>query len=589
MKRDDFSSLRHRITITILIAYALSFLFFGFYSFFTFPEKYFLAPFRLRWSFLQALVYFITTLNPVQCTAVLLACSFTAPPVPSFRTSPGEAITKLLSSTVVVLIVFGALAIGLNEGLKPYVQANITQLRERTTVARNYFDLAGVKRSEGELRLAEAYLVFYLTMDGKNDSALEMLNDIRKRMDDADITSVTAEPRPRARLAELDAQDLLEKAEKALQAEDYYTAYYFANLAKEISPVGSTNYRFATNVTAAIQDRLSSFQAGAREIEIKSIFEVKTSAYNDLASNDVQLISRAYYTFKTLTERYPEDTEARAFYSESVAKLSTMAYFINEVEDLIAMPGLTELFFVNASSEDGSVEIVSLGTLINTDEGVYAQDIEVVSFGSDGSLLCRLSAETGKIMPGPSGGLALYMRGVDPFSERGTVLPIVVDSIDDDVCGEILPLSLSGLDFEFVSHSGRDLKSYHLNKLYNMMEAVANRGYPEDVIQAAFLARISSAFGIIILSLLALAVGWRLRSPTGRPSIGGIIFIPSFPFIAYFIIQVYEYLHRLAIGAVLIRWDYVVALIVLVVMEFLLLAASILILTTQSVKIREPG
>ena len=68
-KRDDYSVLRMRIVLTILSGYGLALIVFFGYALFTFPEKYFLGPFRLNWTLIQTAMYFIENLIPIHCAA----------------------------------------------------------------------------------------------------------------------------------------------------------------------------------------------------------------------------------------------------------------------------------------------------------------------------------------------------------------------------------------------------------------------------------------------------------------------------------------------------------------------------------------
>ena len=585
--RDDFALLRDRIIITVLFAYGVSLLFFFVYSIFTFPEKLFLWPFRLRWTLIQTFVYFISTLNPIQCTAILLACSFTAPPVPSLKTKTEDAFSRLISTTLTVLILFSAVFIGLSEGWLPNLMRDLKQLEHQTLIARNYLKLAGSARSDGNLNQSAAYLSFYLSVDPGTQDAVDMLSDVRGRMGNTDGTEDRRGPTLKARMIDLDPPELIERARSALALEDYYTAFYFVDLAKKLSPPQSTDYRDADRIAGTIQKRLSSYQADSAELESKALFEMKTRGFNDLASDDVRLVSRAYYTFLMLAHSHPDDPEARNYLNQSIAKLKTLGFFIDEIDDLIAMPGLADLFFVNSRADDESVQLVAIGRVINTENGMFAEDIEAVTFGHDGSIRCRVSAQTGKIMKDPHGRLAIYMRGIDPASNAGTRLPVYADRIDETACGEILYLSPTTIELELLSRTGRDLDSYRLTELWGMWETVSPFGYPPDVIQLAVISRIVSAFGVLVLSLIALAVGWRLRSPHGRPSIGAMLLIPTFPFIAHFIIHTYEYVHLLMVGTALANWGLSYALLILFAIEFILLAISILALATQAIKFRE--
>ena len=140
-----------------------------------------------------------------------------------------------------------------------------------------------------------------------------------------------------------------------------------------------------------------------------------------------------------------------------------------------------------------------------------------------------------------------------------------------------------------MGRSGRNLASYSLPRLWGMWETLSPYGYPADVIQVEALSRIVSSFGFLILSLVALAIGWRLKPESGIPPVFFMLFIPAFPFLAYFAIRLYEYLHRLIIGSVLLAWGFYPALILLAVLQFLLLTLSIYILAHQSLKTHELG
>ncbi len=579
--RDDYSIFRIRIILTILACYALALIIFFCYSLFTFPEKYFLAPFKLNWTLLQSGVYFIEYLIPVHCTAVLLACSAFAPPVPPLKSGFKEAFGRLISSTVAVFIIAGVLYSILAEGLLPSLHRNLVELKNRTTVARSYLELAEQARADGDSRLRKAYLEYYFSIDPENEEAAEILAELRMHSPAQTGLDSGLEPRRQARLLDLDTDELFRRALRSVGREDYFTAYYFADLARALSPPGSAAAARANELAEGIQAQLASFKADAEERTRKAIFEVKTQGHSDLLSNEVSMVARAYYTFLHLTERDPEDREALKYFKESVDKLESMAFFRDEIERFSAMPGTNSLFFLNGDEDSESTQIVAIGGIIKTDNGTFARDINVVTIGANGSVVCRFSAYAGKFMNDSEGRMALFMLGIDRANSSNSLLP----EIYEGECESILYIAPPLEDLELMGSEGRRIESHYLTTLWGMWEKVAPYGYPADVIQIETLMRIAAAFGFIILSLFSLSVGWRQKPPAGLPLFTGLLFIPVLPFAVHFLFGLYEYFHTLIVGSALLAWGFAPALIVLIALQFLLLVLSIVILAAQSLKI----
>ena len=589
-KRDDYSILRGRIVLIIFSAYGLALVVFFAYALFTFPEKYYLSPFRLNWTFIQTAINFIENLIPVHCAAVLFACSLFAPPFPSLNSGIKETFGRLISSTVAVFIIGGLLYVTLAEGFLPLLHRNLNGLETRTTVARSYLELSERARTTGDNQLRKAYLEYYLTIDPGNTTAAEALANLRLHGSgsagmegDAGARLRGAPPRKQARLLDLDTDELFRRAEASLEKEDYYTAYYFADLALALSPRGSSEWQMAEAMTQKIQIQLNSYKADAEENTRKALFEIKTQAHSDLSSDETALIVRAYYTFLHLTKRDPTDREAAKYLAESTRKLETVAFFRDEIERFGAMPGINRLFFVNNEEASDHTQIVAIGGIITTENGIYARDIEVISIGPDGMVTCRYSAQAGKIMNDKEGRRAVFMFGVDRQESTNTLFPAVHQGDCEGILRIVPPLD----DLRLLGTGGRNIESHHLTTLWGMWEITSPRGYPSDVIQIAALMRVATAFGFIVLSLFSLSLGWKLKPSGSSPIFAGVILIPILPVAAYFIFELYEYLQTLIIGSALLAWGFTPALIVVIALQFILIVISISILAAQSLRIHE--
>ncbi|MBT3275866.1 MAG: hypothetical protein HN368_22145, partial [Spirochaetales bacterium] len=141
----------------------------------------------------------------------------------------------------------------------------------------------------------------------------------------------------------------------------------------------------------------------------------------------------------------------------------------------------------------------------------------------------------------------------------------------------------------FLSDIAGDLSSLNFFELWGAWDTAASYGYPSDTIRIETISRLVRPFGFLILSLASIGIGWLLRPESGVPSVFGILFIPAFPFAAYFTVLIYEYLHRVIIGSTLIAWGFIPALIIFLAIEFILIVISIFSITGQSLQNSEPS
>ncbi len=579
--RDDYVKLSKRIAITLALAYAVSLVFFFGYSLFTFPEKHFLPPFRPSWTFLQTIAYFIDTLIPVHCSAVLVVCSLFAAPVPALKSGLQEAFRRLLFSTVAVFVLFGVLHVALTEGFLPTVYRRLSELENQTTIARSYLKLAEELAEEAETRenkkLREAYLEYYLSIDPGNTMAVKSLANLRKQPTRVTGTAEEGGQRRQARLLDMNVEELFARTQQSLDREDYYTALYFADLALALSPRGSEEANRARALTNDIQKELSEFTADTAELEKNAMFELKTQGHSDLSSEEVNLVIRGYYTFMHLRQRDPDDSESAKYLKIAREKLKTMAFFRDEVEPYGSMPGINRLFFTSNS------KVVAIGGIISTDDGRFARDIEVISFSDSGEVTAHFKTSAGKIDTDENGGTVMYLVGVDRTDSSNTLLPEYYIGEPQDT----LSLSPSIEELELLGSEGRDIESHYLSRLMRMWDIVAPYGYAADPIQIATLRRVAFAFTLIILSLFTLTLGWKLRPAGAFPILTGIIVVPIFPFAAFFLVRAYEYVLTLLIGSSLLAWGFIPSLIVLIALNFALLVFSIAVLASQLLTSRE--
>lgn len=584
--RDDYSRLRIQIIFIVLGVYGASLLFFFGFNLLAFPEKLYLIPYRARWTFINTFIQFVDTLIPVQCAAILSLCTFIPPPTPSIgRENNDGSSAKLISTSLAVFIALGVIFVVANEGLVPSLRGKLSGWRYQTEVARNYLHMAEDAKRSGKLKQGEAYLIYYLTIDPGSRHADSELREIRKQMGSQTDQSDGVETDRSYRLSELTPGEFMRKAKDSEDEEDYITAYYYAKLAVAGSRPGTRDHIELQEHATRIWDKLSSLTDNREDLESRWRFEVKTVAFNDLSSQDVTAIPRAYYTFRMLLDSDPTDAEARRYLEETRKKLRKIAFFTDEVAEIGIMPGVTDVFFVNSAADDPYTELVSFGKIIATGNGTYVQDIEVIRFEKGGGLECHFTASYGKIMTDKEGRLSVFLRGAHPEFPAGGMLPLVVVGPEDFACPEIVPIQINPAQTVPLSGGEWRFSELGLRRLWRNLDTLTALGYREEPLQIEILFKIGSLFGFLILSIASLALGWKFRSPDGLPPILTLAILPVFPFACYFIAEVYLYLHRLLIGTALLAWGFGIAAAALLAIEIILLfAATVLLAGTTKVR-----
>ena len=583
--RSDYARLQIQIFIFVLILYGISLLFFFGYSLLAFPEKQYLLPYRGRWTFIHTFILFVRTLIPVQCAAILCTCTFIPRPSPAIGgRETGVSSTRLVSSTLLVFISLTAIFIVFQEGLIPGLEARLSRWRYQTEIARNYLELAQTAKRNKEYKQGEAYLTYYLSVDPGSSYAERELGEIRKQMGSLPDQNDSGLGERRSRSSELTVDKLIGLAKHSEQEEDYFTAYYYANLALSVARVGSEERALAGTYANSVWEKLSSYTDDSDELEKRWRFEVKTIGFNDLSSSDAAAITRAYYTFKMLADLEPSDAEARRYLLESAEKLRKVAFFTDEVEDIRIMPGIRDALFLNRRSETNQTELVSIGKIIAADSGIYVQDIEVVMFDSEGNIRCHFSALFGKVMVGPEGTPSVYMRGIDPDQPDGGMLPMMYSETGDVECPEVLPLQIDLQTTGPLVTAGKPYNELGLRGMWGRENLLAELGYRKEPIQVEMLYRVSVLFSFLVLSIASMAFGWRLKTENGLPPIITLVILPVLPFACYVITEAYLYFHRLVIGVLLLAWDFAIAGILLIALELILLVVATFLLAGPSMK-----
>lgn len=258
----------------------------------------------------------------------------------------------------------------------------------------------------------------------------------------------------------------------------------------------------------------------------------------------------AYYGFQELRKENPLDTEVERYWNLSKAKVADQVLFYQDMEVLFAVPGDENLVFVNRQSP---LEVVRIGKLLDTSQGVFVQNFELLRFDATGRTLLHWTADFGRWgpqgidfrvwdqeAPVPRFPVVRVETPGNEFNPLGTVDPPLfqprVTISDLRVIGATHPLPQTLGTWDLLVHG----------------EAIAALGYNPGLFQTEFLMRLTEPFWFFVVFVLVFVLAWHHRVP--EPGRTWWLLVPVLPLLVHFLIESAQWAGRLAVGGLLSAW-----------------------------------
>lgn len=578
--------IHRRVLVVLGAAYAVTFLVYFGISLFTFPAKYVLNAFRPAWTFGNAFIGFMNAFLPVHCSAILVSYSF-APPSADPGASAVEPFSRLIMGTLVVFLVLTFVFALLHELALPATHRSINEMEYNSAVADVFLERAETAVEDGDVDAAEAYVEYYLTVDPRSSRALALRRSIFDRKGSVADEESSRDPTPvrSQRASDRSPAELVQFAEEAMETGDYFTAYYYAGLAYRLAEATGVLREDARRLSARAWEAISEVRPSREETAQAELFEAKKIGLSLLAAQTAKSAIDAYYLFKSLSDAHPQDAEVRRYLAESLDAVARISFFVEDAEAAVTMPGAHGILFVN-SAHDTETEIAYIGKVVQTETGVFLQQFEVLGIGPSGDLLYHIQAPLAQILED-----TVLLRGIsrtDPgrFSE-----PVVVHGPDSAEAAHLHQLGPERTILEFLRPDDSSLDEGGLLTLLQMAEVRERYGYTGDPPRVEAMARMSLPFSFLILSLLSVSAGWRLRVDRRSPPIIGLLLIPGFPFVVNQIVATYQYVIRVLVGGAVLLGGMTVAVTVGLLLQSVILFAAIAYLagTPVAAKAGEPN
>ena len=252
----------------------------------------------------------------------------------------------------------------------------------------------------------------------------------------------------------------------------------------------------------------------------------------------------AYYGFQELHRENPEDQEVTQHWELSRQKVTGQVLFLQEMEVLFAVPGSENLVFLNRESPP---EVVRIGKLLNTSQGVFVKDFEFLRFDSRGRVLLHWTAPYGrwkdegidfrvwdKEEPRPRFPVVLTETPGNEFNPLGTVDP-----------PRFVP-RVSVRELEVVNSNQPRPQTLGTWDLLVHGRGIEALGYNSRLFQTEFIVRLAAPFGFFVAFLFVFALAWSNRAH--EPGRSWWLLVLVLPLVSEFLVQTCVWASRLVVG-----------------------------------------
>jgi len=523
-----------------------------------------LASFKLRWILDNSIILFSDYLPAIHLSAVFICFSLIFPYSYSFRGSKSLFI-NMLGKSIVIFLVLTFIFTGIIEGVNPHLKRKQKDLSALSRMAAVLFEEGKEALSEDNYALANGCFSSYLDIDRENSIIKEAEEWTAARMlikplsvKPASVKSVSSGE---------NRMDLYREARNYYDRGEWFSAYYYAFLASQTEE-GDLKEK-ALRLMAASEEKLSGLVSADTDKRKNSYYKRKLKALNALRAGNSYY---AYYAFKDLHRDYPDDKDISFFFARSKKAVEKDYFFLDEIEKVKDLSGVEDILY-STRSNDGSVTFVKIGKYVETAEGRYFFNVEILKMSPGGGLLSHYRAPYGKL----SNDGYLVLKAMDRNKEM-LYGPVFLDGTVNAGNPEAEKLVPDPDDLVFLKKTREDFSEFSLVDLLRMRGTVRKFGYLDLPVDIYILRRILNPFTFFIFSLFAVGIGWFFRNGENGFPVLSLPFIPLIPFIVHRILTLYFFSSDILYSYVLFKTGFTVSLILMAAVQGILLFLALLVI-----------
>ncbi len=564
-----------RALIFMLVFYALGYVYFFISALLNVPADQLLAFYKTVWVFEEALRALVEYFPVLTVSAVLIAFSTIRSDTIELTVTAGS-ISKPVSKTLVLFLFFTLIYSALTIGLLPVLWEHRHNRLYTSNLAKSYLAEAQQAEAEGKLETAYQFYRDYLQIDKTNREVKDAANYLEGQITIQKADSQTPEPEkplpPRTEYRNMDVIDLLDRAEKSLTEDDPFTAHYLAGIVLDMDESRDD----ARQLAARAMQQIESLEPSRQQRREYELYHRKLKGYEELIH---QRPIEAYFIFKELKEEVTADRDIDTYYRESLIETRRVSYFVDEAEGTRSLPGVRQIVYIDQNprlvGENGQA-VVYIDKLVRDGGDFWVHGIEIMKLGSSGEPAFHIQADYGKLVND-----TLLLKGLYLEDQEKTVEPLVYSGTELPEVDTVFQLSPSLAQLVRLSRQQDYLHMLNLPALIQILPEISRFGYPPSQFQVLLLLRLLKPFLFLILTILALGLGWRLRIRGEKFPWGLIWVIPLVPFVMHLFIYLVEYSHHIVLSSVVLYAGFYAGLAVLVLMEALLLFCALLPIAIQ--------
>lgn len=523
-----------------------------------------IQAFKLSWILNKSILLFSKYFIPIHLSGIFLCFSLIYP----YVSNPSESKALFINSlgkSVVLMIFLTFIYTGMTEGISVIVRNRLKIQEINSGIAADMFERGNKALLTGDFISADNYFSSYLEIDRENKLVRKIVAWTEARL----MVREKDPPKEEKAVSKDKELDYYKLAEKFYNTEkDYFSSFYYSFLASQTEE-GSLK-KYALRLMAQSRDKLSVLESKEKDKERHAYFKRKMDALEDLRKGDVYT---AYYAFKKLKAEYPGEKDVELLFEESRKAAEQNFFFADELDKIKDLKGIDSVLYT-VKSADGGVTVVSIGKYIQTEDGRYFFNIEVMKLAQNGELLVHYKAPYGKYASQGYINLDAMER-----NRKKMHPPVYIYGEENREKINVLREVPRPEEFALLSSGGLRDSRLSIVSLLRIRGIAEQYGYLRQSFDAAIISRLKLPFVFFILSMYAIGLGWFFRIRNKRIPFLSMPLLIVIPFVLYFLVSAFNYSSDLLYTFFLFKTGFIPALSIFVGIQGLLLFIALVVVS----------
>jgi hypothetical protein len=595
-------------------------------------DKTVLAELAWNWMFNSVLVIWIDYFIPLTITGLVLGFSVFLNSVELRTLMQGEtSFVRIAGKSVVLILILSVVFVV----LVGFAYGNVRQQRDSVVArshkataylveAQNFAKQGQTTEAIGAVKnalmvspeyLAAIALQDRLSADRTTDQAAEIKNPGEKTVIEKEVPSLPS------RNERLRYADLLKLAQEYLDRGDNFSALYYIRKAEEAttrvepalvdlktqveknirgngkSQEDAKKRQILDGKQLAIIDYLQNNRpveayyqllavevmdnaAKGRQVTIDEVSAKLAQVLATMATKAGNVNDAVQYIYPDihLSERDFSDPDFRRWMPEVLAQLDSNTFFREDSEALVASASGLGLMFLN-SDEAGRREYVYAHAVMNGRFNLFLQSPEIIVLDKDGKVLSHRISAFGKVV-----GNNLIMKSLSR-SQPGRVeeVRVLEGQVDTDARNAVRLYQRPEVLWN-LAQSRFGYQNMSFPELVALLPLVDKAGFDALPLHSVLLGYLLQALSLPSLCFFAMGWGWANRNRyLTRPIPLVALMLVVVPFLMVGLLKIYQFLGSCLNSSLLILTGFQAAMVILIVVQAVQLAVSLIYVAGQSV------